>query len=195
MALSGCTLRTPAQPGATVQAGQNDYIDLKPGWRLRVVTPILKSGGYRIKSESVGCESGNGTAITLRAAPDFLGYENAFYSVMPHGNGVSVRFASAEIYRDGKPEPQNRPIAPLFELPRAATHVRLVYLVRVSDADHDMAVLAAKRTNALDALTRRLRSDPGSCRDERRTFCSWVPDGIAVTPETQSASGEWVAVR
>lgn len=195
MGLIGCTVRTRTTPIAAARINQNDYIDLKPGWRLRVVTPILKFGGYRIKSETASGESGQGTTITLRAAPDFLGYENTFYSVTPRGNGVSVRFASAEIFRDGKSGPRTRPIAPLFELPRAAKHVRLVYLVRLSDADHDMAVLAAKRASALDPLTGRLQSGPGSCKNECETFCSWVPDSIAVTAEMRSAAGQWVAVR
>ena len=46
--LAGCAahrlqVAAPAAPGP-IEPG---YIDLEPGWRLRVVTPILESGGYR----------------------------------------------------------------------------------------------------------------------------------------------------
>lgn len=148
---------------------------------MRVVTPILKSAGYRLKTES---EPGS---TTLQAGPDFLGYEVAYYTVKAR----SVEFTSAEVHKKDATVPAAQPLVPLFRLPGRARYVRLIYLVRVSDADHDMAVVAAHRKEALDPLTAQVRANPENCRDQAETFCSWIPNGIAVTPETRSAE-QWV---
>ena len=41
--LTGCAARKARVAPAAVD--RPDYIDLQPGWRLRVVTPVLKSDG------------------------------------------------------------------------------------------------------------------------------------------------------
>src|ERR1035438_2363086 len=132
--LAACTARHTHAPVAAVQPIGPSYIDLEPGWRLRVVTPILKSGGYRLKPTG---ETSGGNTVTLSVGDDFLGYEVAYYAVKAR-NGVE--FVSAETTRDGRTTPQPQPVAHLFQLPRGVRHVRLIYLVRVSQADHDMAV-------------------------------------------------------
>lgn len=181
------------EPAATEPSG---YIDLQPGWRLRVVTPILRSGGYRLQPVD---EQADGNTITVSTAADFLGYETAYYAVSARGRGVRVEFTSAEISQDGKTVLQPHPIVHLFQLPRNARHVRLIYLLRTSQADHDMAVVAAAEMDALDVLTHQVQANPSSgCRSDSRTFCSWIPAGIAVRPEVpQDVDGvhQWVPAR
>ena len=179
------------------------YIDLQPGWRLSVITPMLKAGAHRVAPQKAQAEATGNTGreltLTVSAAPDFLGYERSYYRVEPRrGGGVKVRFSSAETVQDGKTAAQNRPKLPLFQLPRQARHVRLVYLVRGSGADHNMAIIAAARPEHLDALTRQLQSDPANgCTSQDRGICQWIPAGIAVRPEMQrpSAPGEWTPAR
>lgn len=169
-----------ATPAATEPSG---YIDLQPGWRLRVVTPILRSGGYRLQPVD---QHASGNTITLATGADFLGYETAYYAVRAHRRAVRVEFTSAEITQDGKTALQPQPVAHLFQLPRNARYVRLIYLLRTSEADHDMAVVAATEIDALEVLTHQVQADPSSgCRSDSRRFCSWVPAGIAVRPEVQ----------
>ncbi len=182
-------------PAAAVDRA--DYIDLQPGWRLRVVTPVLKSGGYQLRAAG---QQVSGNTITLTTGADFLGYELAYYAVRSrNGAGVRVAFLSAEITQEGKTSAQSRPLAPLFQLPRSARYVRLIFLTRVSRADHDMAVVAARESGALDALTRRVLAEPGeACKSEGLTYCAWIPKGIAVAPERQrmiDGLGEWVPAR
>ena len=148
---------------------------------MRVVTPILKSGGYRLKAQPSA--SGPEVAtLSLAVRSDFLGYEVAYYAV-----GSRVTFTLAEVHRQVDKKDtvtaEERPLVPLFQLPREARCVRLIYLVRVSEADHDMAVVAARKKEDLDPLTALVRANPSACRNVGRTFCSWIPDGIAVTPE------------
>jgi hypothetical protein len=193
--LTGCAARKVAvHPSAVDRA---EYIDLQPGWRLRVVTPVLKSGGFQLQPAG---QQFSGSTITLSAGADFLGYELAYYAVRSrNGAGVRVEFSSAEITKEGQVSAQSRPLAPLFQLPRSARYVRLIFLTRISRADHDMAVVAARESQALDALTRRVLADPASaCTTETLTYCAWIPKGIAVAPEQRRVTdgvGQWVPAR
>jgi len=145
-------------------------------------SPYLKSGGYVLNATQRQTE---GNTVTLSTGGDFLGYEIAYYDVEEREGGrVRIAFRSAEIVQGEVTEAQPQSIAPLFRLPSAAKLVRLIYLIRVSQSDHDMAVVAAGDIDALNALTLRVQSDPaGACHDEPATFCSWVPQGIAVRAE------------
>ena len=138
----------------------------------------------------------DGSRITLSVGDDFLGYEVAYYAVRAR-NGVA--FVSAETVRDGHTTRQTQPVARLFQLPRGVRHLRLIYLVRISQADHDMAVAAAKDRNALEALTRRVQANPAdACHDEPDASCAWIPAGIAVVPEFPErvdGATEWVPAR
>ena len=192
LALAGCAARKAPAPANTVQPIGPSYIDLQRGWRLRVVTPLLKSGGFRLAATA---QTASGNTLTLSAGDDFLGYELAYYAVKACG----VQFVSAETTRGGHTTPQPQPVAHLFQLPRGIRHVRLIYLLRVSQADHDMAVAAAKDMDALQALTRRIEANPADgCRSGPDAFCAWIPAGIAVVPqfrETTDGGVEWVPAR
>ena len=192
-ALAGCAARNVRQPVTALKPNGMSYIDLAPGWRLRVVTPILKSGGYVLQPSS---ETREGHTVTLSVGKEFQGYEVAYYTVKRR-NGLAL--ASAEVTRDGTTSPQREPVAHLFELPRGVRYLRLIYLVRVSHADHDMAIAAARNMDDLAALTQRVESDPAhACRAEQEPFCAWIPKGIAVVPEVPKkieGGVEWVPAR
>jgi hypothetical protein len=55
--------------------------------------------------------------------------------------------------KDGKTTRQPRPLVALFNLPVQMGYVRLIYLVRVSDADHNMAIVGAEDPETLASLT------------------------------------------
>ena len=194
-ALIGCASRTAHTPIVHAQLPNNhDFIDLQAGWRLTVVTPITKSGKYVVQSRE---EPATGT---LSVGDDFLGYEVAHYAVDDQGEGrILVRFSSAEITKDGKVEPQPRPSIQLFQRIGQAKHVRLLYFLRASSADHDMAVLVANQLDALDVLTQQVQANPGTyCKESRRASCTWIPAGIAVRPEslrTEGGGAIWVDAR
>ena len=193
--LSGCASRTARVSLATpARSANQDYLDIHAGWRLTVVTPILKSGAYVIKTPDTPVSS-NG--VTLSAGTDFLGYEVAHYEAKgQRGGRVRVEFSSAEMTKEGKTEPQPKSIAPLFQLARRANYLRLIYLVRISQADHNMAVVTARQIDELDALTRQVQANPADgCKVERSASCSWIPEGIAVRAEVlKSVDGvkKWV---
>ena len=77
-------------PGAFVD---RSYVDLQPGWRIKVVTPILTGGGYKVQMEAVKAANG---AVQMQTSSDFVGYEVDYYSADANGKGMTVRFLSAE---------------------------------------------------------------------------------------------------
>lgn len=180
LVLAGCARNTlpPAAPAPF--AFDNSYMDLAPGGRLRITVPILDSGEYQITTHAAQ-QSGN--ALTLLAS-ELVGYEVSFYSIEKRNRGtVLLRFQSAEITENGATVREARAPALPFSLPRTAEHIRLIYLVRASSADHNMAVAASKDLGALEELTQRVKADPGACKHTALVFCWWVPAGVAVRAE------------
>ena len=157
------------------------FVDLQAGWRLRVVTPILKSGGYIL--QDLKPASGGGSL----SSDDLTGYEIAYYAVKPNRGGVKIEFSAAETHRGDIVTHSSHRIVPLFQLPASAKYLRLLFLIRVSASDHNMAVLAADRMDSLEELTKQVRSSPETCRNGVGSFCSWVPAGISVRPESMKA--------
>jgi hypothetical protein len=143
--------------------------------------PLLKSGGFR---PNLQAQKTSGNTMTF-AADDLIGYMISQYAVTGKNGVVRLKFVTAQETKQGHAVPLTAPPPLPFELPRKPGHVRLVYLVRVSQADHNMAVVASKRLIALNAFTTRLKADPGVCKTTDEIFCSWVPAGIAVRPEKQ----------
>ena len=186
--LSGCRsrwVRAPSPSSATADL-RTPYIDLQPGWRLRVITPLTRSGKYQL---GLAGQQVTGSAVTLAAGDDFIGYQTSYYAVQPRRRaGIHIVFTSAQDTRDGITAARSTPHASLFQLPRGARYVRLLYLARASRSDHDMAVLASSEEPALMHLTATVQAHPEACENTRRTFCSWIPAGIAVRPEVRTAS-------
>jgi hypothetical protein len=158
------------------------YLDLQLGWRVRTVTPLLKSGKYVPEFKS--SKNANGV-VELSSGNDLLGYETSDYSVVSgEGGGVKLIFSSAENFIDGKASPQSQPRVHLLDFPPSAKFIRIVFLTRVSSSDHNQAILAATSLATLDALTQQVEADPSeNCKSEGETRCVWVPQGIAVRAE------------
>ena len=184
----------PSPPEST--ALESGFLDLQAGWRVLVVTPILKSGGYRLQPAQA---SSNGNFSNLQAGSDFVGYENAYYAVTKNGIGIRVEFRSAEAVRDGKTIPETHPLVEIFNAPSNIRYLRLIYLLRVSQSDHNMALVGADEPGMLSQMTQLVQARPDdACRQELHSYCSWVAPGIAVRPEEQkiiSGKKQWVPAR
>jgi hypothetical protein len=177
----------PSQP---VSARPADYIDIQPRWRIVVITPVLRSGGFQVKTvpaQANGLAGQSGSSMELKVGPDFIGYETDYYSVNQTGKRMSIEFRSAKVATHGKLQKRTQPLLPLFHLPPETEYVRLIYLIRVSAADHDMAIVSAADLDTLNAVTELVRTDPSRCGGEH---CSWVPSGIAVRAEARK-NGRW----
>lgn len=174
---AGCAARKPHSAGLPpAQPASLDYVDLQPGWRLEVITPLLKSGGFQLHTTVVPGQQGN---MNLVAGPDFIGYESSYYDIrMRKAAEIRIDFRAAQLHKDGKVLRQPRPLVQLFQVPEGTRFVRLMYLLRLSSADHDMAVVSGKTLGELEALTNAVRADPvHGCA---APACFWIPAGIAV---------------
>ena len=161
---------TPAESQAAHDLRYNDYrrngmLDLSNGMALRVIVPIMDDGSY------VASKLGQGKADGLKAI------ETLRYTINREPDGrLHLQLATVE-RREG--EVDAKPAKPAVDILRplpAAKHFRLIFLTRVSSADHDMAILTAEHKSKLDVESAQLRCEAG---------CLWVPKGIAVRPEIE----------
>jgi hypothetical protein len=181
--VTGCAVRKP--PEDVNAFVDKSFVDLEPGWRVRVVTPILSSGKFKPQSEQFG---GNGKTGVLQVGSNFLGYETDYYTVSAQDeNGVAIRFETAEITNDGKSTRRSQPMVPLFDLPENVRYVRLLFLTRASETEHDQAILGSSSSADLDLLKRNVEDNPAqNCKIQPQGVCTWVPSGIAVQPEKKA---------
>jgi len=189
----GCTTRVPStEPPPLID---RSYVDLQPGWRIRTVSPILKAGASRLEIKETKTLDGG---VAYSAGDDLLGYETTFYAVTRGKDlGVNIAFISSEITISGKNSNQSHPRLSLFEFPAWTRYVRLVFLTRVSSADHNQAVLGASTMAGLETLTQQVEADPVSaCHSQEETYCVWVLPGSAVRPERRDPESRknWVPV-
>jgi hypothetical protein len=192
---AGCSSRhiTTSIPPSD-NSNNREYIDLQAGWRLRAIIPMGTSGDYKLKFK----ESSTSAFTVELAEGEFKGYELSYYTIEARtGGGVRIHFSSAELMKDGKSFPLVRSVRPLFAHPGRARFVRLVYLTRVSEADHDMAVIASESAEGLDTWTKTVqKNESGRCGAQSGGRCTFIPAGIAVRPEKLRASdGVWVPAR
>jgi len=172
--------RQKTAPAIPAVPYSNDYLELTRGHSLNVTVPYLSSGGYTVKSDSVKEEGG---AITVSGS-NLIGFQVSRYAIEgPVDGRVRLRFRSAETTIDGKSKPEEQRPALPFALPKGNNYARLIYFVRSSRSDHNMAIVAAKRISEINAFTARLIADPGVCGKTGPVFCVWVPLGIAVRQE------------
>lgn len=177
LVLGGCaTKRQPAPPAPKLMGPS--YVDLQPGMRVRVITPLLKSGGFVLKPVE---QSEEGRTITLKAGDEFQGYETAYYTLGPTSRVV---LTAVSMNREGEVSRTQKSIAPRMRVPRRMRHVRLLYTLKVSDADHNMAVLGARDMARMAALTQAVQAQPATaCKSNRNEYCEWIPAGVAVRVE------------
>lgn len=181
IALAGCAPRRMPPPKVPLVRSPA-YLDLEAGWSVHVVTPVLKSGGFLLRPQE---ERAEGNTITMRADDEVLGYETAVYGVKQgRRGGVRLALSQVTLHRGDTLTRPRKSIAPGLGMPGRMRYVRLLYMQKVSDADHNMAILAATDTARLQALTQRVQATPlAGCRDSRHEYCAWVPAGVAVRAE------------
>jgi hypothetical protein len=168
---------TPATPGSRIL--DKSYVDLQGGSKLRVIVPLSGAVGAQATVESSQAQN----QITVHTEGSF-GYEQSRYAVDRKSSGkVRLVFQSADVTKENQTTAEAKEPALPFPLPRSTEFIRLVYFVRKSQADHNMAILGAARRDLLDGFTERLEQDPGVCANAKEVFCTFVPAMIAVRPE------------
>ena len=206
--MAACAPREVHVPTQPAPAHSMYWIDLQPGWRVRVVTPVIKSDSHFVEGLPVLRSTGSGgsgqapggtphaATITLKTGKDFVGYEVSLYAVKPRrAGGVQVVFRTAAIHQGGKKMVRSHPMVPLFLLPRNDAFIRVLHLAWGMHGNHEAAILAANRRGLLDEVTKQVQYHVDACRNTADTYCFWVPAGMAVVPERRDSAGtngQWV---
>ncbi len=182
--IAGCAPRCPASAPAPVSVASGPrYIDLQPGWQIRVVAATGGSGAPLRHAETVE----DGQTITVKSGGPAPGFETAAYVVEPAGSGVRIRLREVTVQRGGDVMRTAKPAGWRLRPPGRMRRVRLLYTLRASAAHHNMALLAARDELRLEQLTQRVEASPETeCRSVPGAFCSWIPAGVAVRPETSA---------
>lgn len=176
-----CAPRKRIAPVASARStiSRDSYMDLAPGHRIRIVVPLPGV----VRAVEAAPAQGDGRTVILDSKEGF-GYQVAHYLVVGSRDGqVRLKFVSKETIVDGIMTRETRAPSLPFRLPKGTNLVRLVYLTRLSSADHNMAILAAKHTDVLDEFTDQFNRNPSVCGQRSDVLCSWVPLGFAVRPE------------
>ena len=154
-------------------------INLEPGFRLKVVAPLLQPGVREVKIVQSAGANGGPLEFT---AEGLDGYETSYYAVQPReGGGVQFALSSVEQNRMNVITHPDEPAGFHFHLVSNARYFRLMFLRRASIADRDISLLGAPEWGLMLDSAQRFDTVAGAVDD-----CGKVPRlaCIALTKQT-----------
>ncbi len=154
-------------------------INLEPGFRLKVVAPLLQPGVKEVKIVQSPGPNGGPLQFT---AEGLDGYETSYYAVQPRdGGGVQFALTSVEQNRMNVITHPDKPTGFQFHLVPDARYFRLMFLRRASIADRDISLLGAPEWGLMLDSAQRFDTIAGAVDD-----CDKVPGlaCIALTKQT-----------
>ncbi len=159
--------------------------DLLPWIKLRVTTPIFREGApadakFITDDHGVVEEAPGELSITLKASDDFVGYEFAWYALRPRLDGgarLELEFSETHI---GEETTRTQTSRQHLEFGGDARYFRILVLTRISDSDHDTALLAGSTLAELEERTKAVEGDPARC--ERMAGCVSIDTRVALLP-------------
>jgi hypothetical protein len=165
----------PLPTGAAIRLlrddGKRDFVDLIPGSRLQVISPILRANAASADLTAAPMQvSGQGNTINvdIKVSDDLLGVETAWYDLVPKptGRGASIVPASARLNLHGAIEDRPAPATNLLQFAPQVGYYRLFYKADQSE------ILGIAATRAA------LPADPDACANS----CFPIPRGVGVNP-------------
>jgi hypothetical protein len=155
-------------------------INLEPGFRLKVLAPILKPGFQEVKVLHAPRATGGPLEMTVEGLE---GYETAYYAVQPREGG-GVQFSLSSVEQNRMNVVTHTSEAKAFELRPApgARFFRLMFLRRASVADRDISLLGAPEWGLLLDSAHRFDTVAGTVDD-----CGKVPGLTCVAVSKQVA--------
>ena len=170
-------------------AGRASWVEIGPESRLQVVTPIMRAGAspdaVALETKSV-TGSGNALNVDVKAADSLLGFETAWYGVVPkQGPGFELAALSAERTIDGKTESAATPLASYLRFPPESNFYRLYFKADLDGSAVTQMVITAPTRAELDRRTKEIDADSSRCA---------APDGLCVAVPRRAAINVWMAV-
>jgi hypothetical protein len=178
------------------------YRDLGPEYRLFSAGPILREGAKPnapaiVSTEAAG--NGSGLNVTVKASPDLIGVETAWYAIQPNAgrDGMRIVFLSAEDRIGDQVSHPDKPRLDYLRFSDRAAYYRFFLHTAVSQSDHLAIVLAAATQEELRDQTNLLLSDPDVCAKAAASgMCVAAPFGSALSPALVAmVNGQEVAIR
>ena len=154
---------------------------------MRPLVSALAAAGL-LAAVVTGCSAAAGSPASAghRAPPPATYYlalgDSLSQGVQPDAAGVSEPTQDGYANQLYATLHRSQPGLRLFPTADDWKYIRMVYLVRESVADHDMAIIAAARPETLDGLTEAVILH-ASCKSDETASCMWVPKGVAVDAE------------
>jgi hypothetical protein len=159
-------------------------VNLEPGFRLKVLAPLLKPGFQEVKIVQPVNPSGGPLELTVEGLE---GYETAYYAVQPRDGG-GVQFALSPVEQNRLDVVTHPHEATAFKLRMApdARFFRLMFLRRASIADRDISLLGAPQWGLLLDSAQRFDTIAGAvddCDKVQGLACVAVSKQVAILSE------------
>jgi len=163
-----------------VRAG---YIDLGPGNRLQVDSPIFRDGARpdALPDDAAVRNTAERTIdVDVKAPAALLGFERAWYEVVPRQGqpGYAIEPLSAECHINGQTEMRSMSAHNYFRFDHGAAWYRLLYR-----ADRTIVVIAAAGPSELERLSAEVNADPSACQKLASHSCAEIPNNVGVNPD------------
>jgi hypothetical protein len=154
---------------------QSGQVDLGPGIRLQVVSPIMEDGKNFSPPVPVQV-SGSGNTLNLAlAVPAMLGYETALYDILPAQGrpGFMIVPLGAERHIGGSTNHVSQPATNYFQFSPQTAWYRLYY--KAGETDFTALIVGARSRAELSASIT-------SCEGQPAGMCVQIPRHVAVNP-------------
>ena len=170
---------------------------------LGIVSAVLMLGvshGYRSIITRGRSTKMEGNIISVTTGKDFLGYQTDYYDVQSSTDGmVKVKFNHGEAVVQGTKTQRAQPALQLPPQTSDKGFFRIVYLIRVSQHDHDMVLLASTQKDSLHDLTNSVVTDGlNNCRVSKDSSCAGIPKGVGFILEEKvrkNGQTQWISAR
>jgi hypothetical protein len=164
------------------------YIDLTPGFRLEVISPIVRPGtpdGAPLVEEAGVDGNDRSLNVTLKASPNLVGHETAWYRLAPKPDGGSrIAAVSAVATIGGIATPLDEPGANYFTFGVGTGYYRLFF-----KPEQQRAVILGVPSRAA------LPADTDGCGKAGGPECITMPRHVGVNPYIEvSVNGRPFAV-
>jgi hypothetical protein len=165
-------------------------VEIGPQSRVQVVTPIMRDGASPdsplMETTSV---SGSGRTINVdvKASDSLLGFETAWYAVVPKPAGVGFTLAALSVERNiqGRTESAATPLANYLRFSPESNFYRLFLKADVEGNAVTQMLITAPTRAELNRRTKAIDADPSLCG---------AGDGLCVAIPRRAAINIWTAV-
>jgi len=168
--------------------GMPNFVEIGANNRLQVISPILREGANPdtpLFEAGKTTAEGGGLSVELKASPDLIGFETAWYDLHPKatGRGFTIVASSAETSIKGKVESRPAPARNYFQFAPEMGFYRLFYK---ADQSEVLAAAGVRKT---------LPTNLETCDRPDGPVCLPIPRGVGVNPYLMvNVNGSPVAV-